>query len=642
MLRVVVSIDRPTVRFVSLRQLPLLAILALCLCWPTFARAQSETESYDNGIDLMGQKKYAEAEVEFRKSITADPRYKEAWKALADVLRAEGKIQQAQAIAKMADAPPATRAGHAPPLTTEQKQVLQETVSATPPATKPLAPATPPTTNPATAAERPPANMPVQAGAVPLPLEASPIVNNNANGMPAVAEKTGKPVEGLKLSRHDMKIDSPSIAVAPDGTIHVAFVEQHATTFEQAVYHRSSSDGGKTWSEAKNLSEIMPGYKVGNCQVAIDGSGRVYVIWRTGVAEGYPVDMDPHSAGAWNNLVYRVLADGKWSGKAIPAHPAGTVEFQRDSGSTSWFVSTDPAARVHVVWNMMPRQLYTFTVNFGKTIERHDNGLGAGRVMETVLNGQDPGIPHEIYMAKVGDYPGYGKGCDNFDTISGYVDAAGQTHFIAKVTNIQVQHRANRIHLIENGTQTPAMELPGKIGDTWVYPPKLLLDAKGRRHIIAMYLAGERPNVQDYLVGSDDEPTVIRATKEVRDKLHGFQAYQGPNGRMVAIMEMNDTGKDTDDEHYLSTSDGGKWSARVNVTNNTGRESSFSRQTSTASHVASYTYWYPGPAATAYDREGHLLLIHVSNKRSAMESVALGWTLGSGSTVTPNLLFLRF
>jgi Tfp pilus assembly protein PilF len=39
---------------------------------------------------LLGQKKYAEAAAQFRKSIETDPRYREAWQALADVLRAEG------------------------------------------------------------------------------------------------------------------------------------------------------------------------------------------------------------------------------------------------------------------------------------------------------------------------------------------------------------------------------------------------------------------------------------------------------------------------------------------------------------------------------------------------------------------------
>jgi hypothetical protein len=39
--------------------------------------------------------------------------------------------------------------------------------------------------------------------APPQPLESSAIVSKNPKGQPAVAAKNGKPIEGLKLSRHD-------------------------------------------------------------------------------------------------------------------------------------------------------------------------------------------------------------------------------------------------------------------------------------------------------------------------------------------------------------------------------------------------------------------------------------------------------
>src|SRR5947199_4759108 len=82
--------------------------------------ADDETTHYDTATGLMGEKKYAEAEAEYRKSIQIDPRYKEAWQGLADALRAEGK--DATLAQKMADAAPSARAGAAPVLTDEQKQ----------------------------------------------------------------------------------------------------------------------------------------------------------------------------------------------------------------------------------------------------------------------------------------------------------------------------------------------------------------------------------------------------------------------------------------------------------------------------------------------------------------------------------------
>ena len=119
------------------------------------------------------------------------------------------------------------------------------------------------------------------------PIDASPLVNKNAAGEPAVMEKSGKPVDGVPLSKHNSEIFSPSIAVGRDGTIHVAFCEKQAVTpYAYFVYYRSSSDGGKTWSEAKNLSEDLPDTGISRCQVLVDASNRAYVIWRSDFAPG--------------------------------------------------------------------------------------------------------------------------------------------------------------------------------------------------------------------------------------------------------------------------------------------------------------------------------------------------------------------
>ena len=78
-----------------------------------------------------------------------------------------------------------------------------------------------------------PAVLPEPAEALPTnavpdrPLDRSNIVARGPGGALVVAQKNG-------------------IAVAPDGTIHAAFVEKHSTTYAYAVYYRSSSDGGKT------------------------------------------------------------------------------------------------------------------------------------------------------------------------------------------------------------------------------------------------------------------------------------------------------------------------------------------------------------------------------------------------------------
>jgi hypothetical protein len=129
----------------------------------------------------------------------------------------------------------------------------------------------------------------------------------------------------------------------------------------------------------------------------------------------------------------------------------------------------------------------------------------------------------------------------------------------------------------------------------------------------------------------------------VNGKINGFQAYQGPGGRMVVIIQANDVGSLGDADNLVTISTGeGKWSPAVNVTNNTGRKNFASHQTSSESNVAVETNFVPGVAAAAFDREGHLLLAMVNSERSLVASTAFGVNIAGGSTSKPTLRFLRF
>jgi len=110
----------------------------------------------------------------------------------------------------------------------------------------------------------------------------------------------------------------------------------------------------------------------------------------------------------------------------------------------------------------------------------------------------------------------------------------------------------------------------------------------------------------------------------------------------VVIMQMNDTGERGSGDTFVSESTGKGWSAPVNVTNNDGRRSFASKQTSSQSNVAVAKSYSPGPATAAYDRDGHLLLLMVNNENGLFASTAFGVELAGGSTSTPTLQFLRF
>ena len=465
--------------------------------------------------------------------------------------------------------------------------------------------------------------------AVPLrPLEQSNLVIKDHNGAPVVAKKDGSGIDGIKLSQYDVLVSSPSIAVAPDGTIHVAFIEEHRTTFANAVYYRSSSDGGKTWTEAKNLSEDMVGIDVAHCQVLVDARNRVYVIW------GTPLGGVAGRSNQW----FRELESGKWS-KVKPVSDA-----PQDNSSRSFYAAVDAAGLAQIIWNMDPSERHPELMKN----EQHLASVGDGLVLQSTLDGTMAGKPREVFLPVIGTVGTGGwatPSCDALDTLNGYFDAVGAAHFVGAVTGTMygANPHAPDYELMENGKTGQIIKLPDLSFHASKDIPTLLLDAKGKQHVIALYLAGDHPNIRDYLIGSDDEPTVIRAAVGLNGIIDGFQAYQGPGGRMVAIMQMNDTGERSTDENFVSMSTGdGKWSVPVNVSNNAGRKTYVSRATSSQSQVSQETGSQPGPGAAAFDADGHLLLISVTQEYAIVHSTAFGVNLGGGGSLTPILRFLKF
>jgi hypothetical protein len=473
------------------------------------------------------------------------------------------------------------------------------------------------------------------------PLDQSNLVTKSADGALIVAAKDGSGIDGVKLSKHDLQMGSPSIAVAPDGTVHVVFNEINGTTLAHAIYHCSSSDGGKTWTEPKNLTEELPGpgIDVGHCQVLADSQNRVYVIWRAGLRENWPVSIDP--AGDRSDLWFRELEGGKWSKAKIFNEPVATAT---NDAPRSFFGAVDAAGRVQIIWNVQPDKWHPELIINGQ----HQPGVGVGLVFQCNLDGATSSKPHEVFLPVIG---GMDKGarsspsCDDLDTLNGYFDSAGAAHFVASVAGTMYGVNPHRpdYELMENGKTVQTIKLPELSYHAARDIPTLLVDAKGKRHLIAMYLGGEHPNIRDYPLGTDDEPTVIRAAVGLKGVIDGFQAYQGPGGRMAVLMQMNDTGERHTGDNFVSISTGdGKWSTPVNITNNVGRKTFHSTQTSSESNVAELTSCIAGAGAIAFDRDGHLLVVAVKGEYKMVAATAFGVNTAGADVVKPTLRFLKF
>ena len=477
--------------------------------------------------------------------------------------------------------------------------------------------------------------------ATPLPIEQSKIVVKNADGTLGVGQKDGTPIDGIKLSQHDSEILSPNIATAPNGTIHISFIEKHRTTYAYAVYHRMSTDGGATWSEAKNISEALVNLRSSYCKMLIDGKGRVYVIWRAGISELAQPTFDTYNP-YYCNLVYRVFENGKWS-KVVNIHPPGNGEKQ-DIGALQSFITVDPAGRAQVFYTVNPDVIHP-ELMVGTTSKQHILGISEGLLMQVTLDGTSTTPPREVYMTKITidpNSPVYGKSCDGFGVINGYADAEGKPHFLAQITSYEKKSAHPIFKLVENGKEVPAIEMPAEGVETRRFPPTLLVDAKNRKHVISIFQAGEHPHVRDTLLGSDDEPTVIRATKGLKGTINGMQAFQAAGGQMVVILQMNDTGERGEGDNFVTTSTGEKWTPPINITNNAARRSFSSRQTSNRSNTAVTNSYFPSATAATYDKDGHLLLLMINNEFSIFGVSAIGVQLAGGNGSTPMLQFLRF
>jgi PKD repeat protein len=92
---------------------------------------------------------------------------------------------------------------------------------------------------------------------------------------------------------------SPRIAIDSSGNIHIAWVEIYSTAGGD-VFYSKSPDNGATWSAPFNVSNSGTVFVGGDrmCDLDVDGSGRIYVIW----AESAVLKFRIYSGGSWGTI----------------------------------------------------------------------------------------------------------------------------------------------------------------------------------------------------------------------------------------------------------------------------------------------------------------------------------------------------
>ncbi len=419
------------------------------------------------------------------------------------------------------------------------------------------------------------------------------------------------PIELTELSQHSTASWS-DIAVGQDGVLHVVFTEAPRGG-NNAIYYRSSKDKGATWSASLNLTEDARDRTAGRPEVVVDEQGRVYVLWKSMKAD----ERDSLRGSAYGApLVARVLSGGTWS-QTIPVSPHSRVR--------SWFLAVDPTGGVQTVWS--------------ENLVAPDGGttIFAAVIAHAKLSGTTVSAPTDLVRKPATAVQSYHY--DEYEGLRGYVDASGRPHFTA--TRLPAREGEEKSEVVYfDGTTDRMLFNFGNYGYYFGYygnMPELLVDAKGKEHILIGDARGDRKRVLDFDPAAPGTPVVVREAPVVEGELRTFQAVQGTDGRLAALMTFRDGAEfDVEYDLWVSTYENGKWSTAQNVTRNADRgeykESGDQRGPNGTRVSVSYK---PNHASGVFDEDGELNLSLVNME---VVSASINDT-GSGVVGNPKVFF---
>lgn len=443
-------------------------------------------------------------------------------------------------------------------------------------------------------------------------------------------------VGGVKLSQYD-KAQYCDLCVGADGTIHAVYNESPVNGKPNYLYYRASTDGGATWSEAKNLSDDESGDAASYARIIADGKGRVYAVWKSLKPANW---LDGPGGAAVGKLYFRCLENGTWSS----AKQIGDEKLHM----FSWFVAPGPAGAIHVVWSQAGR-------NNGASAA--DMSYYANLTCHARLDGdrltdqKDLITPkHILTQAEQEALRAQGKNFTYEETVPrqeglwnlrGYVDAQGVAHFIAEDYGIKSgpsdQQTGSRIVHWDGKQLTPVYEFEKhRTYNNFNNPPFLLVDAQGKEHVLRAPEKAEKAAIRDYAIGQGKliDPVEAIAVKTGQGIISPWQISQLPGGRMAVMATLSEKGgySADDAELYVTFSEGGgKWSEPIRVTN-VSTQGKFNYKETGAGTISTSATYRPIFSAIAMCKDGRPGILMVNNE-STLFSVGTAAVTGSGRGV---------
>jgi len=402
------------------------------------------------------------------------------------------------------------------------------------------------------------------------------------------------------------------------GAYHAVFLETPAIGKPVFVYYTRSTNQGRSWTKPVTISNDETGNGSGYPRLIESGGGEVFAIWKRfgNTASRYPAkDGLLEGPGGYyaGTLFFRVVS-GSGMGGIIPINDKQEVMF-------SWFPTLDPQGNVVVVWSQISDE----------SDQRNWRTWGyADWIRTTRIGSGGAGRPTALTTPAPPQYATGPPPSNGLQNLHGYIARDGVIRFVAEGSD-----KDGRYITYFNGRSFRKIYSYPKFQtfNTFMNPPRLLLDEQGREHIIFIpdnsSLEGEE--IWDYDVASNRRVPLVSIQQQGMS-LHSMQAYQGPGGKMTVAFQAGKLSESN--EAWVSEFTNGTWKV-FSISKNAARDSFFSRELPFNGLyipvISGLKRYYTRYVAVAHDQSG--------NRRVLMTLSEL-FTSGFGSTSSPSVIFL--
>jgi hypothetical protein len=396
----------------------------------------------------------------------------------------------------------------------------------------------------------------------------------------------------VKLSQFE-KGGYNDLLIAKDGTYHAVFLEKPDYGKPVFVYYSSSSNKGKSWSTPVTISNDNTGNGASIPKLIQDGSGTIYAIWkRYGSSDKtkYPIaETILEGTGGYTigTLFYAVLNGGTF-GKPLMLASAEQMQI-------SWFPALDASGKVHVVWSQISEE---------SRKNYWDSWYYADLITDVTLNGASFGGVQYYSTSGKPEYQNGPPPKNGYQNLRGYYDKQNKLRFIGEFV-------ANNVKSLFyfNGTKSELIyQYPlYKEGNTFNNPAELLSDETGTDHIIFRPSPAtlESEQIWDYNT-STRKTAVIASIQKQGTQIQSFQAYQGPNGEMAAMVQAG--GLSESNEAFGIFYKAGKWTAKglsENASKDTFKSSDYFYYDGYITAITSSTKHYTTYTSVDWDAKGN-------------------------------------